>query len=263
VSPQCAAISPDGKHLYVAGSNGAIAVYSRNATNGGVAILQSVQNASLTMPEDDRFDPRFVRRVRNTEADGLSFPRCMRISDDGRWLYVASYIDRCVSIFERDRNNGEIEKRWQFGEQESLLAMHPGSFAASPGDDCLVLGTAANGGSVFGRDFRTGRLTYRTRVCDPATEKNGPAKMESVAWLGKSRCIIGASSEEKRLYLFRGNEALTAFELVCSKDMDVGERVDGAGNSAPAIVAASPDGTIAYVLYPAQDTLQVLRLRQE
>jgi 6-phosphogluconolactonase (cycloisomerase 2 family) len=263
LSPQCAAFPTDGKHLYVAGSNGAIAVYSRSSISGGLTLQQSVQNASFTPPEDHRFDPRLARRVRNTEADGLSFPRAMRISNDSRWLYVASYIDRCVSIFERDKNTGEIEKRWQFGDERNIRAAHPSTFSASPGDECLVLGTSANGVSVFERDARTGRLKYRDRLCDPGVEKDGPAQMECVAWLAKSRCIFSASSEEKRLYLYRGNAGLTSFELLGSRDMDVGERIHGAGDSVPANLAAAPDGRHVIVVYPSHDELHVVRVKHE
>lgn len=79
-----AAVSPDGKHVYVAGrSDDAVAVFSRDATTGQVTFLQAMFDGA-------------------GGVDGLDAAEQVRLSPDGRHLYVASENDNAVAVFTRD-----------------------------------------------------------------------------------------------------------------------------------------------------------------
>jgi len=128
---QTATISPDGKHVYVAGQGYSVAaVYSRNSTTGALTFLEfhrvglgglAAANA-LTVSPDGKYLYAADRRVdavavysRNPttgtltfleahidgvgRVDGLSLVESVTASPDGRHLYAASPGDSAVAVF--------------------------------------------------------------------------------------------------------------------------------------------------------------------
>ena len=89
-------VSPDGAFVYVANGlntigDGAIVVFSRNATSGALSFVEAVMDDATS-----------------GNQPALSGATTMAISPDERHLYVASRIDDAVSIFRRDTVTGQL-----------------------------------------------------------------------------------------------------------------------------------------------------------
>ncbi len=83
-------VSPDGKHLYVAGNrDDAVAVFSRDDNTGMLAFVE--------MHKDGQ-----------SGVDGLDAPNSVTVSPDGNHLYVAGLVDDAVVVFSRNDNTGAL-----------------------------------------------------------------------------------------------------------------------------------------------------------
>lgn len=115
-SPTGIAVSPDGKHVYVAGL-GAVAAFSRDATSGRLSQLAA---------PNDCITPH-TGGCGTTRASGLPFPYTLVISPDGKHVYVASIGTRAVSAFAR---NGETGALTQLPAPANCLELADGSCSA-------------------------------------------------------------------------------------------------------------------------------------
>ena len=97
-------VSPDGKNLYVTGSNdNALAVFSRDATTGALTFEKAFRNGS----------------------DGLEnflTPEYLALSADGKNLYVSAYASNSLAVFDRNTATGELTFR-QSITRSDLAAM--------------------------------------------------------------------------------------------------------------------------------------------
>ncbi len=138
-------VSPDGRHVYVAGfTEDGIGVYERAATTGRLNFVEVQRNGvdgveglaaprSIVVSPDDQHvyvaaqtDDALVVFERDTETgqlnfvqvirddvggvDGLDSPRSLKVASDGgqSYVYVASFKDRAISIFRRDPETGRL-----------------------------------------------------------------------------------------------------------------------------------------------------------
>jgi 6-phosphogluconolactonase (cycloisomerase 2 family) len=256
----CATFSPDGKRLYVCGTTGTIAAFSCDELTGNMTLVQRLLDPTVVIPSDSRYDTKVSARVRVDELPGLSIPRAILSSADGRFLYVASFEDRSISVLQVGKDNGYLERRWQVGDKDSRLVLFPDSIASSADNSHVVIGTSGNGGVVFDRDRRTGKLIFKQRVSDPRIASGDPTGLESVAWLGDQRFFIGASADEHKLLLFKNSVESGAFQWKASLSWKIQDRVHGSGDSIPSRLAASANGRFVYTIFPAHDTLQVIKV---
>ncbi len=91
------AISPDGNHVYVAGDDDAVTVFSRNSGTGALTLVEVHEdNESLEMGGSP---------TAQTHLDG---PRDIAISPDGNHLYVVSLSDDAVTVFSRNSGTGAL-----------------------------------------------------------------------------------------------------------------------------------------------------------
>jgi 6-phosphogluconolactonase (cycloisomerase 2 family) len=87
------AISPDGAHLYVAGSLGrALVTFARDATTGALTQIG-------------------IRRHVFAAIDGLTRPTAVAMSADGAHVYVGSAFDNVVAGYSRDPISGALSLR--------------------------------------------------------------------------------------------------------------------------------------------------------
>jgi DNA-binding beta-propeller fold protein YncE len=122
-SPEDIAISPDGRHAYVAsyGSH-AVAVFARNGRTGELEQLPGRRGCL-----------RHGRGGSCSPARALGRPVAIAVSPDGANVYVAATASDAVSVFARNRRTGVLRQ----------LPGASGCLSQRPGGGCL-LGRALN-----------------------------------------------------------------------------------------------------------------------
>ncbi|MGI9540157.1 MAG: beta-propeller fold lactonase family protein, partial [Miltoncostaeaceae bacterium] len=117
LNPRSVVVSPDGKHVYAASQQGAIAAFARDAGTG--ALTQLAGAAAC---------------VHNTGAGGcadgraLDSARWVLISPDGQHVYVVTTGGKSIAAFARNSSTGALTQP----------AGTDGCIAASGSDGCLV-----------------------------------------------------------------------------------------------------------------------------
>jgi len=223
------AMSPDGSHVYAAGSaDHAVAAFSRNATTG-----------ELT----------FVERVKDGVGgvDGILFPTSVTVSPDGMHVYVTGGADDAVAAFLRNATTGQLtfiecEKDGVNGVDGLSSASN---VTVSPdGGHVYVTGQMDDAVAVFSRNATTGQLTFM------AVQKNGVGGVDGLD--GAFRVTLSPDGGyvyvtgqiDDAVAMFTRNATtgeLTYLGLV--KDGQSG--VEGLNGAADVIV--SPDGAQVYV----------------
>ena len=138
-------VSPDGKHLYAAGtSDDAVAVFSRDSMTGALTFVE-------------------VHKDGVGDVDGLGEALSVMVSPDGKHLYAAGFSDDAVVVFSRNSTTGsltfvDVYKDGVDGfeglDGASSVAISPDGqhlYATGPHDDTVV---------VFSRNLTTGALTF-------------------------------------------------------------------------------------------------------
>src|SRR3989441_1989079 len=139
------AVSPDGAHVYAAGSlDDAVAVFGRDATTGKLTFVEAQREGA-------------------NGVTGLAGARAVTLSPDGANLYVAGATDDALAVFSRDAATGRLT---------FVEAQHDGAggvnglnganaVATSPdGTYVYVTGSVDAALAVFQRDAATGALTF-------------------------------------------------------------------------------------------------------
>src|SRR2546425_1226961 len=157
------AVSPDGAHVYAAGSlDDAVAVFGRDATTGKLTFVEAQREGA-------------------NGVTGLAGARAVTLSPDGANLYVAGPTDDALAVFSRDAATGRLT---------FVEAQHDGvgglnglnganAVAISPdGTYVYVTGSVDAALAVFQRDAATGALTFAERQRNGA---NGVAGLHGAA----------------------------------------------------------------------------------
>jgi DNA-binding beta-propeller fold protein YncE len=155
-------ISPDGKHVYVAGfQDNAVAVFARTPGSGALTQLPA-PNGCVADAGDG---------ITCQDALGLFGPSGIAVSPDGAHVYVASYASG-LTVFSRDAASGALTQLpapdgciAEFGGggsdcTDAYGPLSPTSVLVSP-DGKFVYTVALNGDAigVFARSKATGKLT--------------------------------------------------------------------------------------------------------
>ncbi len=134
------AVSPDGRHVYVAGKHDhAVAVFRRDAASGKLS---------------------FVTRYKDGVAgvEGLAGIWDVKVSPDGRHVWTAGGNDDAVALFERDATTGEL--RW--------LDLSKDGVAAADGLDLVrALAVDPSGRHVYGAGYRDNAVALLFRNLAP------------------------------------------------------------------------------------------------
>ena len=137
-------VSADGKNVYVAGANSALAVFSRNPTTGALTFMEAQQNGIGGVA-------------------GLGGARGVGVSADGKNVYVAGYGDSALAVFNRNPTTGALsflEMHKQGVGAVAGLASPEGLRASADGHHVYV--ASYDGIAVFTRNLTTGALTFVT-----------------------------------------------------------------------------------------------------
>ena len=130
------ALSPEGKHVYVAvAGDDAVAVFSRGTTTGKLTFVE-------------------MQRDGISGVDGLQRARSVAVSPNGRYVYAVGWAEHALVVFRRDETTGRltfVEAQWDgLGSVEGLQG--PSCVTVSPdgkGKHVYVAGNWVQSISVF------------------------------------------------------------------------------------------------------------------
>ncbi|HUI25583.1 MAG TPA: beta-propeller fold lactonase family protein, partial [Candidatus Kryptonia bacterium] len=143
--PTAIAVSPDGRHVYVAGGNeNALAVFARDANTGMLTFVQ-------------------VLRDGIAGVDGLMAPSAIAASPDGSSVYVAAFTSNALAVFTRDRSSGALTFTqvvpYTVGIIDGLRGAS-GVVVSPDGAHVYATGQVDNAVAVFSRNPISGTLQY-------------------------------------------------------------------------------------------------------
>ena len=286
-------ISADGSHLYAtAVGSGTLVVFDRDPSSGHLTFRSNSKLAGTTKPRglavspddkyiyvcaslshalevferknsDDKLDR--IQRLRDQRGgiDGLKTATDVKLSPDGRHVYVAAAGDNAVSIFARDAASGMLtylgHVRDGRGGVEGLrganaLAVHPA------GNYLYVCAKKDNSVAVFERNTITGMLTF----VEYETDRRGGVKYlrgpSDVSVSPDGRFVFASSRNNHALLQFTVNAADGSLQFE-QAFVDGRGGVDGLGSARGIVV--SPDSRFVYVAGSADNAIAVFRLTGE
>ncbi|HSM50673.1 MAG TPA: beta-propeller fold lactonase family protein, partial [Thermoanaerobaculia bacterium] len=254
------AVSPDGRHLYVAGrSDNAIAVFSRDAAASG----------SLT----------FRQVIRNSDpgVSGLGGATGLALSPDGRHLYAVGATPGALAVFSRDASAGSPDfgrlafvESFADGDLQGLLAIDrlggARAVIVSPEGGHVYVAAEGDGAiSVFRRaavdtDPGFGRLTYlgaRHAAESPVGPGGLPAGLagaRSLAIAADGQHLYATGGASDAVVVFQRNATTGGLKFLESRAdgtvgpcLPVGNSCTVSSLDGAAGVAVSPAGGHVYV----------------
>lgn len=287
-------ISPDGRHLYVAGHwDHSIAVFSRDKASGhlkfveaqrqgvhGVDGLNVVQGVTVSPDGKHVYAAAYrsyavsvfrrehstgrltfveIQRDGSGGVAGLQGASSIHLSPDGVSLYAAGYVDSALAVFRRNKETGGLvfleAKR---DREEGVHGLRgPCALSVSPDGKSLYVASSTDSAvTVFRRDPLTGQLAFLEAHQNGVSGLDGLSATQSV--------VVGPDG--KRVYAAGwGDNTLVAF----ARDDSTGKlaplevRRDGVGGvlglRGPAGLAVSPDGKDIYAAASGDQGISVFR----
>jgi 6-phosphogluconolactonase (cycloisomerase 2 family) len=283
--------SPDGDHVYVAGSaDDAVAVFSRDVASGaltyvgvqkdGVGGVDGLDGAySVAVSPDgahvyaagghddalvvfarDRVSGELAYLETHKDGtrgvDGLEGARLVAVSPDGDHVYVAAFNDNAVAVFSRPAVDGGLTyletQQNGAGGVDGLDAVD--AVAVSPdGHHVYTASWRDDAVAAFSRDPTTGALSYLGMHQDGAGGLDGLDGAEWVAVSPDGHHVYAAAGTDDAVVVFSRNRATGTLSYVETQKDGVG--VDGLGGAC--CLAISPDGHHVYVAGPVDDAVTV------
>lgn len=225
-----AAVSPDGKFVYVASDqDDAVAVFSRDTATGKLSFVEA------------QFDG--VGGV-----DGLDGAESLALSPGGEHLYAAGLLDAAVAVFSRDTGTGVLTFVEVLRDGVSGVDGLAGAswVAVSPdGANVYVAGRFDDAVAVFSRDSGTGELTFLEAEIDGSGGVDGLADVTSVAVSPDGAHVYAAGILDQEIAIFDRNTANgTLVFSAAVADMLPNSEIDIDDHHGLAI---TPDGAHVYV----------------
>ena len=232
-------VSPDGSHLYAAGSvDDAVAVFSRDSTTGALTFVE-------------------VQRDGVGGVDGLNGAKSVMASPDGSHLYAAGSVDDAVAVFSRDSTTGaltfvEVHKGGR-GAVVGLIGAY--SVTVSPdGKHMYAAGSADNTVAVFSRDSTTGALSFVEVQTNGMGGVDGLNGARSVTVSPDGKHLYAAGSADDAVAVFSRDSTTGTLTFVEVQKDGVGG-VDGLNGASS--VTVSPDGSHLYAAGGVDDAVAV------
>lgn len=238
-----AVVSPDGRHVYVAGDfDNAVAVFRRDETTGKLSFVE-------------------VERDGVDGVDGLAGSESVAISPDGRNVYVTGDVEHALAVFRRDETTGALNfvetQRDGVGSVDGLAGAE--FVTISPdGRHVYVAGFDENALVLFNRNETTGVLSFVEAQRDGVGGVDGLANAVSVAVSPDGQYVYVVGVADNALTVFQRNKETGILSFVEVERDDVGG-VDGLAkvNS----VTVSPDGQHIYAAGWADNAVAVFGQR--
>ena len=234
-----AQLSPDGKHLYVAGRlEAALGVLSRNATTGALTFVESNEDGT-------------------GGVDGLNRAWRVSLSPDGKHAHVAAETDDAESLFSRNATTGALTfvdfQKDGVGGVDGLDAAV--TVTLSPdGVHVYVGGGIDDSVAVFSRNTTTGSLTFVEVQKDGAGGVDGLDALRDVIVSPDGKHVYATGQADDAVAVFSRNATTGALTFVEVHKDGVGG-VDGL--DAASDLAVSPDGKHVYATGNTDDAVAV------
>ncbi len=234
------ALSPDGKHLYAAGyGNNAVAVFAVDQLSGSLNFIESLVRGQTSG---------------GLTIDGLTRPRSLTVSPDGKNVYAAGYVSNTVAVFRR-LSNGTLQyvERHKDGSGGVDGLARVIDLAVSPdGKHVYAAGFADNALAVFNRSLSDGSLSFVERRKDGSGGIDGLAGISAVALSPDGKHVYTSGKNDRALALFTRN--VTTGSLTWqARYKDGSGGVDGLNGVSG--LAVSPDGRQVWAIGATDDAL--------
>ncbi len=175
----------DGNHVYVTGPDeNAVAVFRRNVLTGELTLLQVLEDESGGITN-------------------MNYPLALTVSPNGKQVYVTSFGDNAINVFNRDLATGMLSYAEAQVEGVAGVSGLLGGYTptVSPdGQNVYVCGSDASALVVFNRDLASGGLTYMTTYTDDSGGIDG---------LGGTQTVV-VSPDGNYVYVTGGNDDAVA-----------------------------------------------------
>ncbi len=232
--PRSAAISPDGRYVYVASQySNAIAVFERDTETGGLVFSEAITGISeldgpyfvavapdgayvyATCTDTDalvvfaRDSSSGSLTLSDTVLDGeggaaLDDPRSIALSPAGQSIYVLSMRDYAITRFDRDLASGthSVEQVLLQTDADVAGLTAPEDLVVSPDGGVVYVASTAYQVGVFARDRTTGDLSFVETVRRGSNDPYG---------LAVPRAVV-VSPDNLHVYVVSGDsDSLDAF----------------------------------------------------
>ena len=110
--PTAAAISPDGRSLYVTSGDfhdATVARFARDPLSGELTYVDCVSGSQAAGPGGTGACSLIPSATKEGYGSGLAEPSGIAISGDGSRVYVTAALDQSVAVFARSPSNGALE----------------------------------------------------------------------------------------------------------------------------------------------------------
>ncbi len=189
---QGVAVSPDGRSLYVTGTNNddAIVRFDRNTTTGALTPAGCIQDVG--------------KATCGANQQGLAAPYNVAVSPDGRSVYVSGANDSAIVRFDRDPMTGALTPAgciqdvgsMDCGTTQEGLALANDVAVSSDGVSVYVAGTGDAAVVRFDRDPATGALSPAGCIQDVGPSACGLAQQGLEGARG-----VAVTADERSVYL--------------------------------------------------------------
>ncbi len=258
------ALSPDGLHLYVAGSaDNAVALFERDPSTGALSFLHAYTSSDFTGRAVSSFT-------------GLGGPEDVLVSSDGLNLYVAAFSDNAVTVFSRDPSDGslalvEVEVNGQndLGDTGGVVDGLDGPTALALSPDGKFLYVAAYHSSsvaVFERSAVDGSLSFVEAEKDGVDDASDLGGV--VDGLHMATDLVVSADGENLYVAGQGDNAVAVFERDTETSSGTLGRIsflevekDGAGGvdglAGASALAVTGDGAHLYVAGSSDNAIAI------
>ena len=237
-------ISPDQNYLYTAGyGEDSVSVFSRNATSGILTFIKSYKDAddsidgisgpvAITISPDSKHlysvnwldnsvalfeldnssgHLTYIGYINDSNYDETVIwsPSDIKVSPDGKHVYVTSATSDTLSVFKRDSNTGYISLIGLLRDNKNGINGLDGASSlsiTSDGNYLIVAAIEDNTVSVFKRDPSTGYITIVGYLEDGSLGVDGLKGAYSVEISSDNSLVYVSGKRENSIAAFLGKE---------------------------------------------------------